>query len=81
MAAFKWFGSQESFNILIIVRDAQMGWTALTDAARNGHNSTVALLLENGASVEQANKVICHGLSSCSIGSDPVAVLACCAEP
>ena len=81
MAAVKWFGSQESFNILVIVRDAQMGWTALTDAARNGHNSTVALLLGNGATVEQANKVRWHGLSSFSAGPDSVEVLVFCTEP
>ena len=49
----------------VVVRDAQDGWTAIMAAAQNGHTSTVALLLEKGASVNHANKVKWCGLSSC----------------
>ena len=40
-----------------IVVDAQDGATALIMAARNGHTSTVALLMEKGASVDHAIEV------------------------
>ena len=39
------------------------------------------MLIEKGASVDQATTVSCHGLSSSSVGPDPVDVFACCAEP
>ena len=61
--------------------DAQDGSTALIWAAQNGHTSAVAVLIEKGASVDQADMVSCHGLSSFSAGPDPVDVFACCAEP
>ena len=35
----------------------QDGWTALHQAARGGHTTTVKLLLDRGATVDTANKV------------------------
>ena len=52
-----WFGSQGPCDVLAVVGDAQDGWTALIVAAHYGHSSTVALLLEKGTAVDQANKV------------------------
>ena len=49
--------SREPFDAFFVGCDTQDGWTALIVAAENGHTSTVALLLEKGSSVEQADKV------------------------
>ena len=51
------FGSCQPFDVPVVVCDAQMGKTALIWAAREGHTSTVGLLLEKGASVDQADEV------------------------
>ena len=61
--------------------DAQFGSTALSWAAQYRDTSTVEVLIEKGASVDQATMVSCHGLSSSSVGPDPVDVFVCCAEP
>ena len=53
----KCFGSCQPFDVPVVVCDAQSGWTALIWAAENGDTSTVGLLLEKGASVDQGNKV------------------------
>ena len=53
----KCFGSCQPFDVPVVVCDAQDGWTALMVAAQNGHTSTVGLLLEKGASVDQVEKV------------------------
>ena len=53
----KCFGSCEPFDVPVGVCDAQGGAMALIVAARYGHTSTVALLLEKGASVDQADEV------------------------
>ena len=50
-------GPGSTLTPFFVDRDEQDGWTALNIAAQNGHTSAVALLLEKGASVEQANKV------------------------
>ena len=52
-----WFGSQDPLVFMEVVCYAQDGWTALIVAAQNGHVSTVTLLLDKGALVDQANKV------------------------
>ena len=53
----KCFGSCQPFDVPVVVCDAQDGRTALMWAAQNGHTSTVGLLLEKGASVDQAEGV------------------------
>ena len=59
-----WTGSQDPFDTHALVVDAQHSATALICAAENGHTSTVALLLEKGASVDHVNKVKWIVLSS-----------------
>ena len=60
------FWSPEAFDILVVVCDAQFGWTSLNLAVKNGHTSTVALLLEHGASVNHAEEVSQRFLFLCS---------------
>ena len=58
------FRSQDPFDTRAILVAAQDGATALHWAAQNGHTSTVALLLEKGALVDNVNKVKWIVLSS-----------------
>ena len=76
-----WYGSRQHLDVVVVVCDSQDGLTALMWAVRNGHTSTVALLLEKGAPVDQADKVrlFCLPFSSAQIASVHVRVL--CANP
>ena len=77
----KCFGSCEPFDVPVVVCDAQGGCTALIVAAENGHTSTVALLLEKGASVDQAEQVRRRCPCSSSAGPASVHVLVLCLNP
>ena len=68
LVALKCVVSRPPFHSIVDVCGAQLGWTALICAAWNGHTSTVALLLEKGASVDQADEVRWRCPSSCSTG-------------
>ena len=77
----KCFGSCEPFDVPVVVCDAQGGQTALFGAARGGHTSTVSLLLEKGASVDQANEVRRRCPCCSSAGPASVHVLVLCLNP
>ena len=77
----KCFGSCEPFDVPVVVCDAQYGETALIVAARGGHTSTVALLLEKGASVDNAKQVRWRCLCSSTAGPASVHVLVLCLNP
>ena len=68
----KCFGSCQPFDVPVIVCDAQYDRTALILAAQNGHTSTVALLLEKDASVDQSDEV--RRRCPCSSSTWPVSV-------
>ena len=77
----KCFGSCEPFDVPVVVCDAQDGETALIVAARYGHTNTVALLLEKGASVDQAKQVRRRCLCSSTAGPPCVLVRVFCLNP
>ena len=77
----KCFGSCEPFDVPVVVCDAQGGGTALIGAAKNGHTSTVELLLKKGASVDHAEEVRRRCPCSSSAGPPSVHVLVLCLNP
>ena len=81
LALVWWFWSPDPFDVLVVVCGAQSGWTALTEAGSNGHTSTVALLLEKGASVDHADQVKRRCLCSSSATQAPESVCALCLGP